>query len=280
MENPYNNTNDSNYRSVDYTKLWNQLSTNHLHTSFEVLIQLRGNIKNIVNDDCRILIPGNAILMRPGDWHSIELIEKQQHLHRDIYISTVKMKKICSLLSSDIYENLISSKEPLYFELDANKLQQYEKKFLLFQKSNLELSVYENLHTCIVYEILSDYIEDHIIHSNLYPQWLQNFLSYINTPDNMSLKINDLTKSTGYSREHLSREFKNYMGQTIETYITKQKMNYSLSLLANTDFSIAFISNELGYDSQSSFTNNFRKQFGITPANWRKHHPSPLEKQI
>lgn len=272
MEVFYKKTNCSDYRSFDYTKLWNQLSTRHQHTSFEILIQLRGNIKNIVNDYARTLIPGNAVLMRPDDWHTIELLKDRQHLHRDIYFSTEKMKNICALLSPDFYNELVKSKEPLYFDIEPNKMQMYEKKLLLFQNKNLDLSVYENLHTCIGFEILSDYIESRIIQSDLYPQWLQNFLSYINSPDNMPLKINDLMKTVNYSREHLSREFRKYMGQTLESYITEQKMNYSLSLLAGTNFSIAFISNQLGYDSQSSFTNNFRKQFGITPIEWRKHH--------
>ena len=91
----------------------------------------------------------------------------------------------------------------------------------------------------------------------------------------MLLKIGELAKFTGYSREHLGREFRKYTGQILESYITESRINYSLSLLSDTDFSIAYIVNELGYKSQNSFTNNFRKQFGITPINWRKNHSSP-----
>ena len=57
--------------------------------------------------------------------------------------------------------------------------------------------------------------------------------------------------------------------------MTELRLNYSLSLLSETDFSIAYIAQELGYDSQNSFTNNFRKQFGITPMLWRKNHLPP-----
>lgn len=261
-----------------YTKLWNQLSTKHMHTSFEILIQLKGQILNTVNESSRKLIAGNVVFMRPNDWHTIEVLPNETHLHRDIYISNEKMRKICDFLEPTLFKELTESSDPIYFDISANKIQILESKLVLFNEKKSDSLDQESLHTCIIFELLSDYIYYRTYNELSYPTWLQKFLTYVNTPDIMSLKISDLTKFTGYSREHLGREFKKYIGQTLESYMTELRLNYSLSLLSETDFSIAYIAQELGYDSQNSFTNNFRKQFGITPMLWRKNHLPPPEK--
>ena len=262
-------------RPSDYTKLWNQISAKHLHVSFEILIQLSGKTKNTVNDSVRMFVPGNAVLMRPGDWHTIDVFPNEPHLHRDIYIRPEKMRKICDFLTPALFDELTASTEPVYFDISASKMQALENKLFLFNEKNFHSLDHESFHTCIVFEILSDYVEYRIGKETAYPEWLQKFLSFLNNPDHMSLKISELARVAGYSREHLGREFKKYTGQTLESYITEIRINYSLSLLSDTDFSIAYITNELGYDSQSSFTNNFRKQFGVTPMTWRKNHLPP-----
>ena len=256
----------------NYTKLWNQISTKHLHESFEVLIQLRGKTTNIVNNCPQILVPGTVVLMRPGDWHTIDTFPGEPHLHRDIYIRPEKMCKICDFLSPTLFSELTTAEKPVYFNIDANKMQALEDKLFLFNDKDFHSFDYESFHTCIVFEILSDYTKYRIAQKNAYPDWLQNFLTFLNDPDHMSMRIGEFEKIVGYSRNHLSREFRKYTGQTLESYITEIRINYSLSLLACPDFTIVYISNELGYDSQNSFTNNFLKQFGVTPATWRKNH--------
>lgn len=265
-------------RPSDYTKLWNQISTRHLHVSFEILIQLSGKVQNTVNGFSRILVPGNIVLMRPGDWHTIDVFPDEPHLHRDIYIRPEKMRRICDFLSPTLFDELTALSEPIYFDISASRMRILEHQLFLFNKNTFHSFDYESLHSCICFNLLSYYIEYAVISKSAYPDWLRKFLIYLNNPEHLSLKIDELAKVTNYSREHLSRIFKKYLGQTLESYVTDLRMNYSLELLSDTDFSMAYITNELGYDSQNSFTNNFRKQFGVTPLVWRKNHLPPPDR--
>lgn len=263
----------------DYTKLWNQISAKHLHVSFEILIQLSGKIQNTINGSTQLLIPGNVVLMRPGDEHTIDVPPKETHLHRDIYISPAKMKKMCDFLSPELFRDLTKSPEPIYFDIDANKMHTLENKLFLFNEKDFDSFDYESMHSCICFNLLSDYFEHNVARKKAYPDWLQKFLIFLNNPEHIPLKIDELTKFTNYSREHLSRIFKKYLGQTLESYIIDMRMNYSLQLLSDTDFSLVYIANELGYDSQNSFTNNFRNRFGVTPKEWRqKRVPPPCDR--
>ncbi len=265
-------------RPSDYTKLWNQISAKHLHISFEILIQLSGKVQNTVNDSSRILVPGNIVLMRPGDWHTIDVFPDEPHLHRDIYIRPEKMHRICDFLSPTLFDELTASSEPIYFDISASRMRILEHQLFLFNKKTFHSFDYESMHSCICFNLLSYYIEYAVLSKNAYPDWLRKFLIHLNNPEHLSLKIDELTKVTNYSREHLSRIFKKYLGQTLESYVTDLRMNYALELLSATDFSMAHITNELGYDSQNSFTNNFRKQFGVTPMVWRKNHLPPPDR--
>ena len=262
-------------RPSDYTKLWNQISARHLHTSFEILIQLGGKVQNTVNGSSRILVPGNIVFMRPGDWHTIDIFPDEPHLHRDIYIRPEKMQRICAFLSPTLFDELTASAEPIYFDISASRMRILEHQLFLFNNKTFHSFDYERMHSCICFNLLSYYIEYAVLSKNAYPDWLRKFLIYLNNPEHLSLKIDELTKVTNYSREHLSRLFKKHLGQTLESYVTDLRMNYALELLSDTDFSMAHITNELGYDSQNSFTNNFRKQFGVTPMQWRKNHLPP-----
>lgn len=265
-------------RPSDYTKLWNQISAKHLHISFEILIQLSGKVQNTVNDSSRILVPGNIVLMRPGDWHTIDVFPDEPHLHRDIYIRPEKMHRICDFLSPTLFDELTASSEPIYFDISATRMRTLEHQLFLFNKKTFHSFDYESMHSCICFNLLSYYIEYAVLSKNAYPDWLRKFLIYLNNPEHLTLKIDELAKVTNYSREHLSRIFKKHLGQTLESYVTDLRMSYSLELLSDTDFSIALITNELGYDSQNSFTNNFRKQFGVTPMVWRKNHLPPPDR--
>ena len=265
-------------RPSDYTKLWNQISAKHLHISFEILIQLSGKVQNTVNDSSRILVPGNIVLMRPGDWHTIDVFPDEPHLHRDIYIRPEKMHRICDFLSPTLFDELTASSEPIYFDISASRMRILEHQLFLFNKKTFHSFDYESMHSCICFNLLSYYIEYAVLSKNAYPDWLRKFLIHLNNPEHLSLKIDELTKVTNYSREHLSRIFKKYLGQTLESYVTDLRMNYALELLSATDLSMAHITNELGYDSQNSFTNNFRKQFGVTPMVWRKNHLPPPDR--
>lgn len=260
-----------------YTKLWNALSLKHLHEKFEILIALSGKAESIVNDVPQTLVTGTVVLSRPGDIHEIRLYPNEEHLHRDIYIATPKMKRICDCISPSFYNELTESVAPVVFEIEPRHLQLLESKLLFLENIKYDPtpctnSDFENLHTCIVYEILSDYMAHKISRSKTYPEWIQELISYLNNPNYLSLKISELAKLVNYSREHLCRAFKKTVGQTLESYITESRINYSLSLLSDTDLSVAYIANELGYESQNSFTRNFRKQIGITPMAWRKNH--------
>lgn len=215
-------------------------------------------------------------MLRPEDEHEIKFSSDDAHIHRDVYISPDKMKKICSLLSPLIYDRISSASEPIYFNIDIEKLNLIKKQLDLFDQSGIV--DYNSFHTCIVYEILAFYIESQLNRYTALPKWLKDLLTLLNNPEIISLTITEIVAFTNYSRGYVCDEFKKHMGKSFGTYLTENRMNYSMTLLANTDIPISQITTRVGYDSQNSFIRNFQKQFGVTPAVWRKRNrPKPSD---
>lgn len=84
-----------------------------------------------------------------------------------------------------------------------------------------------------------------------------------------NLSTEELSRILGMNRTYLCKRFLEETGQTVGRYMTSVKMEEAKRLLAVTKKSAAEIALYLGYSSQSYFVKVFKKQFGMTPGEYR-----------
>lgn len=80
-----------------------------------------------------------------------------------------------------------------------------------------------------------------------------------------------LSQKLGYEYTYLSQLFSAQTGITIERFLIAQRIERAKALLQAGELAIADIAFQLGYSSVPHFTNQFRKEAGVTPAQFRKH---------
>ena len=97
-------------------------------------------------------------------------------------------------------------------------------------------------------------------------------MTYIQSHTNMPIGVEDVADEIHRSSSYLMRRFKAELGMSVGDYITKCKLEEACDLLVYGDRSLAEISAYLGYSSQSYFQNVFKKQFGLTPMQYRKQN--------
>ena len=95
-------------------------------------------------------------------------------------------------------------------------------------------------------------------------------LNYIRSHTNEPISVDDVSRQVHRSSSHMMRRFKEELGIHIGAFITRCKLEEAKSLLAYSNKSLAEISNYLCFSSQSYFQNVFKKQYGITPMQYRK----------
>lgn len=83
-------------------------------------------------------------------------------------------------------------------------------------------------------------------------------------------KVSDFAAMLNISPNHLNKSIKLVTQKTPSIWIRETLVNESKVLLFQSHLSIQEIASELGIDDQSYFARLFKKQEGITPANYRK----------
>lgn len=99
---------------------------------------------------------------------------------------------------------------------------------------------------------------------------------YIENHINEKIRISDIADYCFLSLSRLQHLFSNTVGISISEYIRKQKIKKACFLLSYTLLSCTKIAEKLSYASQSHFIDQFRKETGYTPIEYRKQYPYTL----
>lgn len=99
---------------------------------------------------------------------------------------------------------------------------------------------------------------------------LDDLEEYIKSNLEKEITIEMLCKRIGYSKTKLHNLFKDYFKYSMYDYIKHHRLSKAKSLLLTTDLPISEVSIQVGYQSIPHFTNRFKKEFGVTPMQFRK----------
>lgn len=96
-------------------------------------------------------------------------------------------------------------------------------------------------------------------------------MEYISLHLEEDLSIEGLAGILGYSDYYLSKKFKKETGKTIKEYIRTQRLERAKLLLKNDQYTILEISERLKFCAPSYFSDAFRKEYGISPTEFREN---------
>jgi AraC family transcriptional regulator len=82
------------------------------------------------------------------------------------------------------------------------------------------------------------------------------------------VRLSDISQAVGVSPSHLAATFKKAERTTIHQYLVHLRLQRAASLLAGCD-DLTTLALNLGFASQSHFSNSFRRWAGCTPGTYR-----------
>ncbi len=78
-----------------------------------------------------------------------------------------------------------------------------------------------------------------------------------------------IAEHLGITADHLSRQFKRHVGDSIVNYIHRHRINVAKKLLADPDEKLAEVARRTGYASTNTLIRLFKKCEGVTPGHYR-----------
>mgnify|MGYP000946004970 FL=1 len=104
---------------------------------------------------------------------------------------------------------------------------------------------------------------------NDYVQRINKVVAYINNHLDETLDLKTLANEAALSDFHFHRIFKALKGEAIGGYITRLRLEATARLLRYTALTIEEIAFNIGYETPASLSKAFKKQYGISPTEYR-----------
>lgn len=237
-------------------------------SAYKILLITSEDILINVGDKDIFLKQGDLMLLRPKDRF---LIKGENGTY------------MCMEFPSEDVKTLIQ-----YLECESHTLEFEEKSIILpFHLTNKEyLSLKQKIDGIFLYEmrghenalalkkiLLLEIVQkfgerelyvDQTAYEKL-PEWLAEALKEWDSAENRQKGLEFFCEVSGFSKEHICRSFKRYLGVSPTVYLNKQRLNCAIGLMNNKDYSMIDIAFEAGFKSSSRFYHLFRETYGVSP---------------
>lgn len=251
----------------------------HTHNYYEFYFFLEGNISMLIGDRTCTLKVGDVVLIPPGISHC--------SVHNDV---SVPYRRFIFWISADYFEQLCKL-SPDYEYIVNVALQ---KNRFIYHNDVIQFNNIQALLINLLEEIhaerfgrnakLSLGVNNLILHLNrmAYEQnnpspfkksegLYENLLSYIESHLDEDLSLDHLADCFYVSKFHISHIFKENLGFSVHRYITKKRLSMCRDALLS-DANITNIILMYGFKDYSSFYRAFKKEYGVSPTEFRENH--------
>ena len=245
----------------------------HTHNFCELYIFITGKCSYMVESGIFDLVPGTVIFTRPGELHSVKILESCSYSRifyqfRPDFLKLPKMKFLRCFYNRPFGEKnaLVLSKEQT--EQYISRVEQTKNRF---ESHCIDASSYALADFLCNLSLINESFDKFsaIDLPDRCSQIVSSALSYINSHLVEIKTTDDVAQALFVSREYLSRRFTKEMGLTLNRYIAKKRVAAAQSLLVSgasaTDAAL-----QSGFENYSYFIQIFKRETELTPQEWKR----------
>lgn len=244
----------------------------HKHDFYEIFYIIEGTVTHKINGKTEILVPGDIVFLRLNDMHSFEREPNSKCKHRDIVIAPEQYERTCNYINENLLQSIKSSATPSKTRLPLAHLNYLEQKFNDYVNIPLEDTVKKTSAANILLAELLYFLvfPRRLTEKQKYPAWFEQLLARFNMNFYIKSGLNVLLDDFNYDRSYMCRTFKKHMGVSMSQYLCRIRLQYASLLLTSTNKTVTEIANDVGFSSTSCFNTKFKKEYKITPKEYRK----------
>ena len=260
------------FRSTDYNRSTFP-STIHYHDYYELVVFIEGDIRYLCESEVYTPQYGDIILIPPGNLHMSMLNEEQTKYTRHVfYLYPTAFDELgCGVLTSFVKkhsEGLMLTSMLHRTRQEMISLLTKLDKALSDPKDESKKALGIGLIIQIFYLMNQEQFVANENPSTL-PSNVIQIQRYLDENYTQITSVSEIAAHFFYSREYLSRLFKQYFHTTVADYLTKRRIACSQRLITqgSTLIDAAYQS---GFSNVNTFIRAFRNITGLTPSAYRK----------
>ncbi len=248
----------------------------HSHDYYEFYFFMEGDVSMQIGRNTYPVRYGDAMLIPPHIPHRAIIHSQNVPYRRFVFWIS---KEFCETLrqTSPYYVYAIDyvKKNKHYFchldQIAFNSLQSKMMRLLEEMQSerfgkDLQITLYVDDFMLTINRLIHDMLEpkEHASDASLYT----NLMDYIEEHLDEELSLERLADEFYVSKYHIAHVFKDNIGLSIHQYITKKRLSKCQEAI-RANMNITEIYHTYGFGDYSSFYRAFKKEYGISPKEYR-----------
>ena len=249
----------------------------HTHNYYEFYFFLEGNVDMIIEGDVFSMHPGDLVLIPPKIRHHAEIRNQELPYRRFVFwISREYCKRLLELSPDYVY--LMQHVEVVGDYVFSNDIITFNtiqsKVFALIDEMRSNRFGRDARISLCVNDLILHL--NRIVHERNYPRsekedknLYQSLAEYIEKNLEGNLSLEHLAEVFYVSKYHIAHTFKDHTGLSIHQYITKKRLTACReAILGGSEITQAYLM--FGFGDYSSFYRAFKKEYGISPREFRR----------
>ena len=214
----------------------------HAHGYNQIVVPLRGSMAISIEGIPYSVGVGHCVITRTGARHSYSAPEESRFLVADMPTlpeNALGVREACVAIGADLLAFCTYAEVQLVTATDPG----------------MAASIYDLFWRLVARQDFKARIDDRIA----------RVVTLIEDDLSVSHSVADLAATACLSTSQFKALFQRYMGMACSEYLTRRRMEHAKTLLMNTDYPVAVVAAEVGYDDASAFSRRFRTLFGQSP---------------
>lgn len=248
----------------------------HFHDDIEFITVKSGKMGYNINGKNVYLEQGDTIFVNSGQIHYSFSVQKERCFYY-IYILHPSILASSFVIENDYINPIIKNSNVDYIIFRKNDT--YGKIMKRLAKKMYETLGNELNTASVFFEIWSliyDYFnENNLLNDNDSKNMLldsfKNMLAFIHNNYKEHITLDDIAASVNVSRTYCNKLFNKFSGQTPMENLLRFRLEKVADYLMTSDMSMSDIAYETGFSGASYMAENFKKIYGMSPREYKKH---------